>query len=173
MIVRALALAAAACVAPAGCASPVPYRPERAVVRSIPPERAKEALRAAKMFNLNAVAHAEYARPVAVVAIDDESFTIRGERIYGGKGVGAGPTVERRYRFADLAPHAYGYRDGLFVKLTGEWKSGMATPNSPANPTDPGDDCVWLAKREELEMFVDALESLKADALARPPAPPR
>src|SRR5438874_1135496 len=93
------------CAALAGCAGEViPYRPDRAVVTSIPRERAQ-----AELKRLLARAYPEDPGllgaggepPLCDVEVDDAGFAFRG----GSSGFWA--QARKRYRYAEVAPSAW------------------------------------------------------------------
>lgn len=136
-----LAFAAACAAALAGCSSAVPYQPERAIVRSIPPEKARATLRHMLV------------KAGAMVKVDEDSFTYRG---HDGE--------PRRYRYAELDPHISLWKaiDANFylVRPVGEYTGHAAGLEG---------DLIWLpeSQREDAETMLDALESLKAAALEK------
>lgn len=152
-------LFAAVCilVALAGCtSSAVPYRPDRQVVRGIPSEKAKVELRArlaratASNFGLGSN-HA-----IVPVAVDDDGFTFRTT----SDPMWESADKDYRYRYAQIDPHAYTYAsrgDAVCLKLTGEY-------TNPIRLANMNDECIWFESREDAEVAIDALESLKAAA---------
>ena len=141
----ARAFAIAACVALAGCASDVPYQPSRAIVSSIPPERAR----------------AELKRLLGVGYFMLEISSARMENIEVGETAFSFPATfgtfgqrlkKCRFPYAILHPRAT-YESGLpsvfLVRLT-EF-------NDPEH--------IRFDEKEDVETFLDVLESLKAHAL--------
>ena len=61
----------------------------------------------------------------------------------------------RRYDYAAIDPHAYSLvTTDMFIDLVGEFDGYQ-------------DDCVFFSEREDVESCLDALASLRADAIAR------
>lgn len=122
----------------AGCTSEVPYEPTRAIVRSIPHEQAKAGLR-----DLLSRARTEK----EAVEVGDDGFSYRAFN-------SSWPV--NRDRYAEIAPRAYRvkYDQRWFIDVRGDRREGEYP-------------CLWFDREENLERCLDALESLKADALAR------
>lgn len=148
-LVRPLILAALAGAA-TGCFNPVPYQPNRAVVRGIPAEAAKSELR-----RVLGVAYTwQHGEDFDVGDVGDASFALR-ER--------SGGTVHV-FRYAELAPTACridgSMTDAYFIRFQGEIGAfdGATLENG----------IIMIDRKDDVEVLFDALESLKADALARP-----
>lgn len=147
---RLAALAAA--LALAGCfhASEhvYPYAPSRAIVRSIPPAQAKAALRDVLG---RATPSPRFGRLVDIEVTDD----LFAYRLFGN--------VERygppmRYRYAEVAPHAYKIDGTTFLVIpAGEYEDHVWR-------SDRDYENIFFEKEQDVETLVDALESLKAAA---------
>jgi hypothetical protein len=135
----------------AGCETvePQPYRPERAIVASIPREAALKAVR-----ELLGVAHPystswkEAANGLTAVQVTDRGFSAA---------CPYGPGTEtKEYVFAQLDPKAY--RDpqtgGFMVALLGGDGTFYGTNLVQG-------DILWFDRREDLETFMEALASLR------------
>jgi hypothetical protein len=135
----AFALAFALLAPLAGCSSSIPYVPDRPIMRSLPPERARTILRTMlERANLTEI------------SVDAHSFTYRANGV-------------NRFRYIELHPHAYEWHaldaTYLIVRPKGEY-SGHA-PELEA-------DLIWypIDKKADVESLLDALESLKEYDLA-------
>jgi len=136
-------------VALAGCFHPVPYEPDRAVVRGIPAESARAELRRV----LGAAYTWQHGSDYEVASVTEDSFALREKE--GGE--------LRSWRYADLAPTACtidgSMTDAIFIRFQGE--IGAFDQATLEN------GIIMLDKREDVETLLDALASLKADAGAR------
>ncbi|MBI4612923.1 MAG: hypothetical protein HY720_04870 [Planctomycetes bacterium] len=131
-----------------GCQQPVPYEPDREVVRSIPREQAKSEL--ARLLGRALPSNPAWGdpEPLQVVEVGDAGFAFRWKKGH--------ETPEFRADYASLAPRAFRShigRENVYVSLRGK----DAGPNPGA-----GDGAIWFASQADAEMMIDAVESLKA-----------
>jgi hypothetical protein len=127
----------------------MPYKPDRAVVRGIPAEAARTQLR-----RVLGVAYTwEHNSDFDIAAVGDDAFTLRERQ--GGQ--------VRAFRYAEVAPTACqitgSMTDAYFIRFQGEIGAfdGATLENG----------IVMLDRSDDVETLLDALESLKADTLAR------
>jgi hypothetical protein len=154
----------AALAALAGCtSSAVPYRPDRAVVRSIPREKAQAELRA-RLARATASSFLMGSDdPIVPVSVGDDDLVFRTT----SDPMWSGAPKDYRFRYAALDPHAYRYPsrgDAVCLKLDGEY-------GNPVRLANINDGCIWFPGAEDAEVCIDALESLKAEAAARAGGP--
>lgn len=133
-----------------GCQQPVPYEPDREVVRAIPREQAKAEL--ARLLARALPANPAWGdpEPLQVAEVGDAGFAFRWKKGH--------ETPEFRADYATLAPRAFRSpvgRENVYVSLRGK--------DAGANP-GAGDGVIWFTSQAEAEMFIDAVESLKASA---------
>lgn len=147
LVLLSLALAA-------GCVShaPVPYHPQRAVVASIPPERAREELARllARAYPENPSVIGGGHQPLADIEVGADAFAFRG----GASGFWS--ETRRRIRYADAAPSMF------IADFRGVNYSVNLTGSEPR--FNLLQDVIWFKSKDDAEMAVDALESLKAGA---------
>lgn len=154
-------LLAAAVTALAGCASPpapVPYRPQRAVVAAIPPDRARDELRRvlAQSWQENPnLLGGKDEPPLVVQTVDEAGFVLRiapGSMYHGDSRFG--PWT---FKYAGLAPAMYSvdFRGRIYcVSLNG------VVPTKEHRMLWHG--CLWFKEAEYAETAFDAIESLRA-----------